>query len=236
MLSCATTEKGMFKQDLDQVYIGAGIEKYFLPDIPNWANFSQDAKCERNHPIRYVNFKDMHLSYAMDYEQLVQYQLMLNRQFEKYKRSTGRKTVFLKDENYLIFNVHQQILGGGRDFLTPHFNRIHLIYIDDSLSNNLRLTQLKKLMNSDKMNKGHPIFVSLCLSSYELEEFISKNGFSSMGVKGISQSMFSPYNTDFEMAYEYSLNLSKIFKGKELILFSGVKISALKGYKKIIKY
>jgi hypothetical protein len=236
MLSCATTEKGMYKQDLDQVYIGSGIEKYFLSDVPTWANFSQAAKCKRNQPIRYVNFKDMHLSYSMGYEQLIQYQLMLNRQFENYKRSTGRKTVFLKDENYIIFNVHQQILGGGRDFLIPNFKRIHLISIDDSLEDKKRLKKLKELMLSEQMGKGHPVFISMCLSSYELEEFINSNGFSSMGVKGISQSMFSPFNTDNEMDYEYTLNVKKVFANKTLILYSNKAVNSIKGYNKLIKY
>jgi hypothetical protein len=236
MLSCATTEKGMFKQDLDQVYIGSGIEKYFLSDIPSWANFSEVGKCRRTQFIRYVNFKDMHLSYAMEYEQLIQYQLMLNRQFENYKRSTGRETVFLKDENYIIFNVHQQILGGGRDFLTPNFNRIHLISIDDSLGDKKRLKQLKNLMKSNQMSKGHPVFISMCLSSYEVEDFIASNGFSSMGVKGISQSMFTPYDTNFEMNYEYSINVEKIFKDKTLILYSKEEMKSVKGYDKLIKY
>ena len=236
MSSCATTEKGMFKQDLDQVYIGSGIEKYFLPDTPTWANFSQESRCKRTEPIRYVNFKDMHLSYSMDYEQLVQYQLMLNQKLENYKISTGRKTVFLKDENYIIFNVHQQILGGGREFIAPKFKTIHLISIDDSLNDSVRLKKLKKLMSSDSMGQGHPVFVSMCLSSFELDQFISKNGFNSMGVKGISQSMFSPYDINFDMSYEYTLNVEKLFPNKKLTLFAKDKIKSIKGYTKFISY
>ncbi len=236
MLSCATTEEGMFKQDLDQVYIGSGIEKYYLPDVPDWANFSSEAKCKRNEPIRYINFKDMHASYSFDYEQLIQYQLMLNRRFAEYKKSTGRKTVFLKDESFLTFNVHQQILGGGREFIVPKFSRIHLVWIDEATQNKEALKKLKSLMRSSKMLKGHPVFISMCLSSEELDDFITSNKFSESGVKGISQSMFSPYNTDFVLDYHYAIDMSKLFKGKSVYLFSNQKTDSIIGIKNQFNY
>jgi hypothetical protein len=236
MLSCATTEEGMFKQDLDQVYIGSGIEKYYLSDLPDWSNFSSEAKCNRTTPIRYLNFKDMHASYSLDYEQLIQYQLMLNRRFADYKKSTGRKTVFLKDESFLTFNVHQQIIGGGRDFILPKFNRIHLVWIDFALKSKAELKKLTTLMRSQKMLRGHPVFVSMCLSANEMDDFITKNKFSESGVKGISQSMFTPYNTDFSLDYNYSLDVNKLFKDKAVYLYSNQKTDSIIGIKKQIKY
>ncbi len=234
--SCSTSNNGVQKKDLDQLYIGSGIEKYYLPDLPTWANFSQSAQCKQETSIRYINFRDMHLSYAMNYEQLVQYQLMLNRKFEMYKKSTGRKTIFLKDESFITFNVHQQIVGGGRDFLIPKFNKIHLVWIDDAIKNSIKLESLRKLMKSEKMSKGHPIFVSMCLSSFEMEEFINNNGFSNIGVKGISQSMFSPYDSKLEMDFLFSIDVHELFKGKDIVLFGTKETASIKGYKKFIKY
>jgi hypothetical protein len=163
-IGCASNNSEGLKQDLDQVYIGSGVEQFYMPDLPTWANMSSAAKCKRIEPIRYLNFSDMHKSYSFNYEQLIQFQFMLNRKFYSYKESTGHETVYLKDESYIMHNVHQQIIGGGRDFIAPKFKRINLVWIDPALKNDSALKSLKKLMYSDDMEKGHPVFISMCLS------------------------------------------------------------------------
>lgn len=235
MTGCASDNLS-FKQDLDQVYIGAGVEKYYLSDLPNWANFSPSGQCSRTEPIRYLNFETMHKSYSFTYEQLIQFQYMLNKKFYSYKESTGRKTVFLKDESFIMHNVHEQILGGGREFIAPKFNRVNIVWIDPALKNVERLQDLKKLMFSEEMEKGHPVFVSLCLNSIELEKFIAKSGYSKLGAKGISQSMFTPYSDEFEMANQYGLNFSKLLPKKDLYLYAPYMPTEFKGISKIQKY
>lgn len=238
LVGCASSDDASLKQDLDQVYIGSGIERYALADLPEWANFSSVSSCHHSGPIRYLNFETMYKSYSMEYEQLIQFQHMLNRRFTSYKLSTGRKTIFLKDESYIMHNVHQQIIGGGRDFIVPKFRRIHLIWIDSALSNIQEQKKLKKLMYSAQMEKGHPIFVSACLSSVELEKFISKHGYEKLGVKIISEDMFSPYNDKFKIINEFALDFSLLMPGKELYYFGPFLPKEFKGIKKnrIFKY
>lgn len=231
--SCATDNEEIFKQDLDQVYIGSGIEKFYLSDLPKWSNFSSSGDCQRIEPIRYLNFNDMYKSYSFDYEQLIQFQYMLNKKFYSYKQSTGRDSVFLKDESYIMHNVHQQIVGGGRDFIAPKFNRINLVWIDHTLKSDDALKKLKALMYSAEMEKGHPVFVSMCLSSIELETFIQKNGYEKFGVKGISQSMFSPYNDKFEINHKFGLHFDKLLPNKDLYFYVPFMPSEFQGVSKI---
>jgi hypothetical protein len=234
-IGCASDNSDGLKQDLDQVYIGSGIEQYYMPDLPSWANMSSAAKCKRLEPIRYLNFSDMHKSYSFSYEQLIQFQFMLNRKFYSYKKSTGREAVYLKDESYIMHNVHQQIIGGSRDFIAPKFNRINLIWIDKALTNDMELKKLKKLMYSEDMEKGHPVFISMCLSSIELEQFISKSDYTKFGVKGISQSMFSPFNDKFELGAQFSLHLDKLLPNKDLYIYVPFMPEEFKGVTKIKK-
>ena len=78
---CSTNNGSNSKLDLDQVYIGAGMEKYYLADLPGWANFSSSGKCQRSEPIRFINFESMYKSYSFTYEELIQFQFMLNKKF-----------------------------------------------------------------------------------------------------------------------------------------------------------
>lgn len=233
---CSSNSGTNSKLDLDQVYIGAGMEKYYLADLPRWANFSSSGKCQRSEPIRFVNFETMYKSYSFTYEELIQFQFMLNKKFYSYKESTGRETVFLKDEVFIMHNVHEQILGGARDFIAPKFNRINLVWIDEALISSEKLNDLKKLMYSEEMEKGHPIFISLCLNAVELEKFIQKLGFNKLGVKGISQSMFSPYNTNMEKANEFLLDFNALMPNKNLYFYGAFIPSEFKGISKIQKY
>lgn len=238
LVGCTTSSEKHLKQDLDQVYIGSGVEKYYLSDMPTWANFSQIASCSRAEPVRFLNFENMYKSYSMDYEQLIQFQHMLNRKFSSYKHSTGRKTIFLKDESFIMHNVHQQIIGGSRDFIVPNFKRVHLVWIDSALKSEKAKRRLKKLMYSAQMEKGHPIFVSTCLSSIQLEKFISKMGMSKFGAKLISQDMFSPYNEKFKIINEFALDFSKLMPNKNIYYFGPYLPKEFKGIKKnkIFKY
>lgn len=238
LVGCTTSSETNLKQDLDQVYIGSGVERYFLSDVPAWANFSTVASCSRSDSVKFLNFENMYKSYSMDYEQLVQFQHMLNRKFASYKLSTGRKSIFLKDEAYIMHNVHQQVIGGGRDFIVPKFKRIHLVWIDYALKGEVGLKKLKKIMYSSQMEKGHPIFVSTCLSAIEIEQFINKNNFSKFGVKIISQDMFTPYNEKFKIINEFALNFSLLMPNKDLHFFGEFLPKEFKGIsaKKVYKY
>lgn len=200
--------------------MSGGTEQYYLADLPSWANFSTVASCNRKTPIRYLNFNNLRKSYSLKYEQLVQFQYMLNRKFQSYKKSTGKEQLFLKDESYIFYNVYQQIVGGGKDFLVPKYHRIHLVWIDPSLRDKDMEKRLKKLMRSSKMELGHPVFISTCLSALELENYIVKNDYQKLGVKGISQEMFAPFNIKGSSVGEFRLHFDLLMPGKQLVLFA----------------
>jgi hypothetical protein len=221
---------------MEQVYMGGGTEQHYLADLPAWANFSAIGSCRRIEPVRFLNFQTLHKSYSMSYEQLVQFQYMLNRKFQSFKKSTGKKQLFLKDESYIFYNVYEQIIGGGKDFIVPKFNRVHLVWIDDALSDKDVAKKLHKLMKTAKMEEGHPVFVSSCLSAIELEKFIVKHGYEKMGVKAISQEMFAPFDHKNNLIGEYRLHFDLLMPGKDLVLFGNAFPKEFKGVSQYKKF
>ena len=49
-------------------------------------------------------------------------------------------------------------------------------------------------MESDEMGKGHPVFVSLCLSHFELQRFLLDAKLGGMNIRTIPFEMFTVYD------------------------------------------
>lgn len=224
------------KRNMEELYISGGTEKYYLADVPAWSNFSSIGQCRRIEPIRYLNFDNLHKSYSMSYEELIQFQFMMNRKIRAYRQSSGKDQLFLKDESFIFYNTYEQIIGGGRDFQIPKYERVHLIWIDSVLSDNKRLKKLIELMNSSKMQQGYPVLVSTCLSSFELEEFIAKNKLTQLGVKGVSQEMFAPFDDQMNLTTDYRIYFDKLFSGKYIVLYAPWFPKEFIGVEKLEKY
>lgn len=229
--SCATPKKNMENRDLEQLYQGAGVERYFLPDIPEWSNFSASSSCVRTSLARYLNFKTIRDSYAMSYEDIVHMQHMLNRRFHTVKSSSD-KQLYLKDEAFIFYNVYEQVAGGSRDFLPPQFDKISLIWIDPYLENPSRVG---KILELEKVGEGHPVLVSACMDSYSMEKLSEKQGWDRFGVKHISHEMFTPYVSNYTTGHDYILDFSLFLPNKVLTLFAPSVPAHFKGIKKIIE-
>lgn len=81
LVSCASST--LVPRDPESVYRGAGVEQYFLPELPRWANYSQVGKCQKSIPIRYLDFEKLASSYNFSYFENVQLQLTFNKSVER---------------------------------------------------------------------------------------------------------------------------------------------------------
>ncbi|MBC74593.1 MAG: hypothetical protein CME64_01115 [Halobacteriovoraceae bacterium] len=228
--SCATKSTSVEGRDLEQLYQGAGVERYFLPDLPEWANFSSSSSCQRSTPIKFLNFSTLKASYSLSYQNLIHFQHMLNRRFELF-RSQSDQPLYLKDEAFIFYNVYEQVAGGSKDFVTPNFDRVSLVWIDPHLNS---LEKVDSTLNKEEVGKGHPVLVSACLNTKELEKLSEKKGWDRFGVKHIGSEMFSPYDAEVELGHDYSLNFSKFLPNKALYLFAPYKPKHFKGMIKLI--
>ena len=228
--SCSTPKTSVEGRDLEQLYQGAGVERYFLPDLPEWANFSSSSSCKRTTPIKYLNFSTLKASYSLSYQTLGHFQHMLNKRFETF-RSQSDQPLYLKDEAFIFYNVYEQVAGGSKDFVIPNFDRISLVWIDPFLDS---LTNVDSTLKSREAGKGHPIIVSACLNTTELEKLSEKKGWDRFGVKYIGSEMFSPYDFEFELGNDYTLNFEKFLPNKALYLFAPYKPKHFKGTIKLL--
>lgn len=228
ILSC-TSNKSIQRRDLDHLYIGGTQEKYFLADLPTWANFSSLGKCRISSNVKYLNFSNLYRSYGLSYEKIVQFQYMFNKKISEFKKNSKSSDIILQDEAFIFFNTQEKILGGAKQFLKPNFKKINIFWIDPALSNlDIKKKLIKKLKSEEGQN-GYPLFLSRCLDHSGLQKFVKSNNLDDLGIKFLPSSMFSPYNSFMVLGYGFELNLMKILKGKELTFFGPSLPSFIKG-------
>lgn len=211
---------------LDNVYISSGVEQFFLGDLPHWVNFSQAGQCHRKTNIRFLEFKNLSKSYNLKYDQMIHLQHMFNRKIYAYKTSSAQKDLPLKDEGYVFYNVYQQVIGGSYDFVPPKFQKVSVVWVDPYLKQPKRLAAIFK---QDKVLAGHPVLLSHCLTSYELEELAKELKLDDIGVKYLSADMMTVYNKQGDNQLYFAIDLEAFLAGKEVTVFSSHRSEEITG-------
>jgi hypothetical protein len=216
MASCQSPRPsyGLQKRPVDEVYHGAGISKYFLAGLPLWANFSTDAACRRKKQVRFLNFENLSKSYGFKYEELIQFQLMLNSRLESFIAGHDLEVMRPKDESYIFFNVQDQIKGGAKDFLKSEYKQSYIILVDEALNDTKKYAALKRFLASDQINNAVPYLVSVCMTKSEMEEFVHNKLKKQEGLKMITAEMFSPYKDKTQLGTSFYLDVEMFF-GKD---------------------
>ncbi len=210
LLSCSSPVE---KRNINNIFIGSGVEKFFLADPPDWTQFSEIAGCQFKERIRYLNFENLNASYFLKYEELVQLQYLVNQEF----RISGYYQT--KEEEKVFYSSYEKVKGGTKAFIPPSFSRIHLIWIDDFINSNRSVEELKSFLRRDEVGMGFPVFVSLCLSEKELEGYVSDNELGFVQGKTIPRDMFTLYSGNYKRESAFSLDFKKIFKSNSQIYF-----------------
>lgn len=226
VVACSTNtreQEGFERRNLEEYFQSSGVVKYFLPDLPDWANSSVTGQCMRKTPVRYFNFKNLTESFAMDYMKSVQFQYMYNLESRKLKLNASAEYLPLKDEEKTFYMVSDRIQAGIYAFMPPKFKRINLVWIDPALSSDKAMASLQRLMKGPQMDLGHPVFVSMCLSTKEMDEFVRKNKFRD-GIRFIPHTMFSPFDAERKLGPTLYLNVSALFKPEQKMYFYLPKI------------
>lgn len=219
VVSCSGSN-AIKRRNLDHLYIGGSHAKYFLADLPSWANFSSVSECKLSNSIKYLNFENLYRSYGLSYEKLVQFQYLFNKKIEEYKVESKNRELILQDEAYIFFNVQEQILGGAKAFIKPNYKNINLFWIDPALKNDKLRRKIIKAVKSKSGQSGYPIFLSRCLNTKGIEKFVIANKIDDLGIKYMNSYMFSPYNKFMKLGAKFQINIMEILKGKKVQLFA----------------
>lgn len=185
----------------------SSVQKFFLPDIPPWSNFSTSGQCLRKKNMRYFDLLALQRNYNYTYAQAIEFQLLFNVD-ERLEKSEGLSP---RDEEDLFFKTNDKIMAKAFAFNPPTFSRLHIVWIDPLLQSP---NALGRLIQSNSMDLGVPIFVSLCLSALEMESWILQNQLENLGAKLISSEFFSIYSADGIIKPALHLNIFE-FLGKE---------------------
>jgi hypothetical protein len=228
------------KRNTEEYFANTGVVQYFLPDLPAWANNSVAGKCSRSSSIRYFNLKSVRDSYSLNYERALQFQLMYNKFVKAAKYSASVNHINIKEEEKIFSTVADRVGSGIKSFKTPKYKRVNFIWIDHALSNKKTLSRLKKLVKKNDMNLGHPVYVSLCLDSKRLVQFVKDNKIYISNARYFSAELFSPFSSvEKKLLTKVHVNLSDFMqKRQKLYLYTptGQMPAEIMGNLKIRKY
>ncbi len=221
LTSCTTQLKN---RDVTQFYSGMGLEKYFLSEIPSWANFSPAGRCFRSKNLQYLDIGALMKSFNMTYVDALQVQASFNEEYLNIKKDPNVRLTF-KDLEILYFKASQKVAGKIKFFEAPDFSVIHLISVDEILGDKtlVREKKLKAFLQSSVHDNGFPILISSCLTKSEIEE-----KFPGQSLKILSAELFSSYNELGEATPGINLNLNSFFKpNQKIIYYSQLKVDSL---------
>ncbi|MFA6238344.1 MAG: hypothetical protein WC635_13505 [Bacteriovorax sp.] len=214
--SCAVNK--MQPRTMEDYYAQTGIEKYFLQEIPSWANFDQNAGCFRRTGIRYFNIDALMKSYALSYEQSIQVQASFNEEYLRFKKSDKLKTLTVKEEELLFYKVSEKVSSKLYFFDPPQFQKINLVWLDEVLGDEKKIKRLKNLLKSPAMDVAQPVLVSFCMTRDEVEKV-----FPDLNTKMITAELFSIYTSQGAMTPGFVLELEQFFKPNQQLMFYSQK-------------
>ena len=210
VIGCSTKLKS---RNIEEYYTSTGVSKYFLPDVPDWANFTQSAGCFRSKGIRYFDVDAMMKSYSLSYANAIQVQASYNEEYLAVKKQPN-VTVTLKDEEVLFFKASEKINSKIPFFDPPTFKQIHLIWLDEILKGKKQEDKFRAFLQSSTQDTGFPVLISACLTKAEIEE-----KFPGLSMKVISAEMFSVYDDKGVRSPNMHINLDAFFKPDQRLIF-----------------
>lgn len=229
------TGQGMKPRAVEDYYTTTGVEKYFLADIPAWANFDQAVGCYRPSTIRYFDIDALMKSYGLTYPVALQIQASYNEELVLFKGADKARMPNLKEEELLFYKVSEKVSSKIIFFDPPAFNRINLVLIDEALADPKKEKKLKSFLQSPVMDEGPPVMVSFCLTRAEVEK-----RFPDINTKMITAEMLSVYSFNGERAPRFQIDLTQFFKPSQKLFFysqkNAVTNEQLKGLHKILNY
>lgn len=205
----------MKRRNLDRYYVSSGIERFFLPDIPRWANVSKTASCRRQGGIKFINLPKLQNNFRLSYSDAVQFQYYLNKEREAKKKFYSSEFLMLKDEEIIFYDVSDKIQSGIYAFTPPKFERVNLVWIDPAIGSEKKMKDLIRLMRSRSMDLGHPVFISMCLDHKALQSFIGTSKAFQDNVLMIPFDLFSIYNSNKEQQLDFNLEIESLFRPEQ---------------------
>lgn len=208
LYSCSQTE---LREELDDnVYRTSGVEQYFLPELPAWANNSPSGKCFKKHSFQYMDLKKIGNIHSLKYPELVELQAQYNDRLESYYRSTAARFVRPVEEAAFFSNTMENVRGGVKLFkLPPMAKKVDLIWLDRYIELN-QVGELKKMNDMGRFDERVPVLFSSCFSKQDLQQWLVENNLDGVGFFSLTAEWLTPYGSDLEMKTGLQIDVKKI--------------------------
>jgi len=194
-------------KDLDSSpYRTSGVEQYFLPELPNWANFSMAGSCIKRNPIQYMDFEKLRQSYQLSYAELVELQVQYNERLENYFRSTAVRFLKPVEEASFFSNTLEQVRGGVKTLKLPEVKEVEVIWLEGSTSE-----ELKKLAKNGRFDYKLPLLFSSCHTRHSLAQWVTENELEEVGFYLLSSEALSPFSIEAAPIPGFKVDLKSLF-------------------------
>ena len=214
LISCGS---GDLKKDYDPAltYTGSGVEQFFLPELPLWANFSSPGKCFKKNSIHYLDFIKLKQAYQLQYPEFLELQAQYNERLENYFRSSAIKFLKPVEQSSFFTNTLEQVRGGVKSFKLPKVTEVVVIWFESYSSD-----EIKKLAQSSEFDEKFPIIMSSCHSKQSLQQWLIQENLEGVGFGLITAEWLAAFDSDAKSSPGLKVYLQEL-------LGSGIKIHHL---------
>jgi hypothetical protein len=216
LISCSNGE--VRQQVTDSPYRTSGVEQFFLPELPKWANTSPSGQCFKKHSFQYLDFNKLAGVYQLNYPELVELQAQYNERLESYFRSTALRFVKPVEEAAFFSNTLENVRGGVKHFTLPQVPAVDVIWLDRYIALNL-VAELKKMNETGKFDERLPILFSSCLSKQDLNQWLIENNLDQVGFYTLTAEWLSPYGQDLSMKTGLHIEIKKLLNENVKVKF-----------------
>ncbi len=209
LISCGS---GEVKRNIDDTsYRTSGVEQFFLPELPSWANSSASGKCFKSSSFHYMDFKKLADTYQLTYPEMIELQAQYNDRLETYFRSTTMRFLKPVEESSFFANTLEQVRGGVRQFKLPEVKEVDVIWLDGFIAED-KVGELKKMAAAGKFDEKLPIIFSACLSKQALSNWLSEQNLDQVGFHLLSAEWLNPYASNLSLKPRLRVEIEKLVK------------------------
>lgn len=216
LISCSN---GEVRQEVtDTPYRTSGLEQFFLPELPKWANASASGQCFKKHSYQYLDFNKLASVYQLTYPELVELQAQYNERLEAYFRSTAVRFLKPVEEAAFFSNTLENVRGGVRHFKIPQVAAVDVIWLDRYIALD-QVKELKKMNEMGRFDERLPVLFSSCLSKQDLNQWLIENNLDQVGFYTLTAEWLTPYGSDLTMKAGLQLEIKKLLNDNVKVKF-----------------
>lgn len=210
LLALTSCGGGEVKRNIEEnSYRTSGVEQFFLPELPAWANSSPSGRCFKSSSFHYMDFGKLASNYQLTYPEMIELQAQYNDRLESYFRSTAVRFLKPVEEASFFANTLEQVRGGVRHFKLPDVKEVDVIWLDGYIADN-KISDLKGMAKSGKFDQRLPILFSACLSKQALSNWLSEQNLDQVGFYLLSAEWLNPYTSQLTLKPRLRVEIKKL--------------------------